>query len=93
MGCREAVDYGGDCEPEGVELGGLAGFIDGRRRLKWVCVLEEARVEVWGGVFIPGLGVVRDGRGRRLAGIRSILLRLVGGKVRVLWFEERQRLG
>lgn len=42
---------------------------------------------------VPDLGVVRGGRGRRLAGIPSILLRWVEGKVQVLRLEERQKLG
>ena len=95
MGCRKAVDYRGDCEAEGVELGGVSWIrirLGGREIGGVLRFGGETGVGSGRGV-VPGLGVVQGGRGRRLAGVPSILLRLVRERDRFLRFEARWRLG
>jgi hypothetical protein len=87
VGGSEAVDDCGDCEAEGIELRGLVGFIDGRG-IGVVLRFEGGGSGCfWREGVVPGLGVVRDGRGRRSAEAPSILLRLAGEMVLFLRFE------
>ena len=65
MGCRKAVDYRGDCEAEGVELGGLVGSVYGwvGGKLEWFCVLEERREWAFGRVLYLVLELFKVGEG------------------------------
>jgi hypothetical protein len=62
-------------------------------KLEWFHVLEEEGVASGESGIVPDLGVVRCERGRRLAGVPSIPLRLVEGTVRSLRFEARWKPG